>query len=132
MAEQQIDESVLKADKWSRIVALFLAIGTFLLAEQLTGEVQFNMIVAAFAGIGVRLYIPYHASIRVTDPEDGSIQDYEGTGNYHQGAVGAAVVIASAMALAVMVSKPNSTQAYLAGGGVGLVSFVLLRYVLPS
>ena len=132
MAEQQIDESVLKADKWSKIIALFLAIATFLVAEQLTGEVHFNMIVAAFAGIGIRIYIPYHASISVSDPEHAPIQDYEDTGNYHQGAVGAAVVLAAVTALAVMVVDPDSTRAYLAGGGVGIVSFVLLRSVLPS
>ena len=132
MAEQQIDESVIRADRWSKIVALFLAIGTFLVAEQLTAETQFNMIVAAFAGIGIRIYIPYHASISVSGPHQKPIQDYENTGNYHQGAVGAAVLIASVSALAVMVIDPNSGQAYLAGGGVGLISFAVLRYLLPS
>lgn len=130
MVERQIDESVITADRWSKVIALFVAIGTFLVAAQLTEDVQFNMIVAAFAGIGVRIYVPYHASITVPDHEP--IQAYEGTGNYHHGAVGAAVVIASFAALAVMAIAQNSTPALATGAGVGIASALLLRVILPS
>jgi hypothetical protein len=132
MAEQQVDESVVKADRWSRIIALLFAAGLFLVAAQLTADPQFNMIVAAFAGVGVRIYIPYHASIRVADPDHKPIQAYEGTGNYHQGATGGALVVASLFALGVMILEPNSMQALAAGGGAGVVSFLLLNQILPS
>lgn len=132
MPESEIDESVVRADRLSKILALFLALGTYVVASLLTGDSLFNMIVAAFAGIGARIYIPYHASITVPDPDHMPIQAYEGTGNYHQGAVGAAVVLASFVALVVMVVEPVSTTALAAGGGAGVVSFLILRRRLPS
>jgi Kef-type K+ transport system membrane component KefB len=132
MAEQNVDESVVRADRWSRTLALLFAAGLFLVASWLTDDPQFNMIVAAFAGVGLRIYVPYHASIRVADPDHKPIQAYEGTGNYHQGAVGGALVVASLFALAVMVLEPDSTRALAAGGGAGLVSFLLLYQLLPS
>lgn len=132
MSEPRVDESVIRADRWSKIIALFLAVGTFLVAAQVTDDALFNMTVAAFVGIGSRIYIPYHASVRVPDPDHMPIQAYEGTGNYHQGAVGAATVLGSLAALAVMAVAPDSTPALVAGGGVGVALFVLLREVLPS
>lgn len=132
MPEQQVDESVIRADRWSKVLALFFAAGVYLAASQLTGDIQFSMIVAAFAGIGLRIYIPYHASITVSDPDHEPIQAYEGTGNYHQGAVGAAVTLASLLALVVMLIEPNSTPALAAGGGAGVVLFLLLKRFLPS
>lgn len=132
MPEREVDESVLRADRWSKIIALLFAIGTFLAATWLTPDALFNMTVAAFGGIGLRIYIPYHASIRVSDPDHMPIQAYEGTGNYHQGAVGAAVAAASLLALAVMVAVGDSTTALLVGGGVAVAFFLMLGEVLPS
>lgn len=132
MVERRVDESVIRADRWSKVIALFCAVGTFLLASSLTDDAQFSMIVAAFAGIGVRIYVPYHASVTSSDPEQQPIQAYEGTGNYHQGAVGAGVVVAAFVATVVMVVRPDATLATLAGAGTAVVSFVVLRAALPS
>jgi putative flippase GtrA len=132
MVEQQVDESVLRADRRSKIIALLFAAGLFLTASWLTADPQFNMIVAAFAGIGLRIYIPYHASIRVSDPDHEPIQAYEGTGNYHQGAAGGALVVASLVALVAMVVELSSMPALAAGGAVGVITFLLLRKILPS
>lgn len=132
MSDQEVDDSVIKADHWSKIIALFVAIGIYLVGAQLTNDGHFSMIVAAFTGIGVRIYIPYHASILVSDPDHKPIQAYEGSGNYHQGAVGAAVVIASLAALVVMLIEANSTTAFVAGTVVAIASFLLFRLVLPS
>jgi putative flippase GtrA len=131
MVEQQVDESVLRADRRSKIIALLFAAGLFLTASWLTADPQFNMIVAAFAGIGLRIYIPYHASIRVSDPDHEPIQAYEGTGNYHQGAAGGALVVASLVALVAMVVELSSMPALAAGGAVGVITFLLLRKILP-
>ncbi|APW97928.1 hypothetical protein CHINAEXTREME_09100 [Halobiforma lacisalsi AJ5] len=132
MSDRQVDESVIRADRLSKVIALFAAIGTFLVAARMTGDVQFNMIVAAFVGIGVRIYVPYHASITTGDPDHEPIQAYEGTGNYHQGAVGAAVTVAAIAALVAMTLEPDSTRSLVAGAGVGVVSFFALRSLLPS
>jgi len=129
---EEVDESVIRADRWSKVIALFWAAGTFLLASVLTDDPLFNMTVAAFAGIGVRIYVPYHASITAPDPDQRPIQDYEGTGNYHQGAVGVGLVIATLVAVAVAAVAPGITVAAIAATGTGVVAFLALRTVLPS
>lgn len=132
MADQQVDESVVRADRLSKVAALFLAVGVFAAATWSVDDALFSMTVAAFAGIGARIYIPYHASIRVSDPDHGPIQDYEGTGNYHQGAVGAAVVSGALLAFAVAALGTDTNTALLAGGGAAVACFLVLRSVLPS
>ena len=129
---EEVDESVIRADRWSKVIAVLWAGVTFFLASVLTGEPLFSMIVAAFAGIGVRIYVPYHASITAPDPDQRPIQDYEGTGNYHQGAVGAGVVVAATVAVPVAAVGYGSTVALAVGGGVGVVVFLVLRAILPS
>jgi len=132
MSDSEVDESVIRADRLSKVIALFVALAIFLLASQLTDEGLFNMTVAAFAGIGTRIYIPYHASVTVSDPDHEPIQAYEGTGNYHQGAVGAAVVLAAVAALATIVVVQDTWWALGAGLGAGVLLVLLLRPVLPS
>jgi hypothetical protein len=132
MSDSKVDESMIRADRLSKVIALFVALGVFLVAFQLTDDGLFNMIVAAIAGIGTRIYIPYHASVTVSDPDPKPIQDYEGTGNYHQGAVGAAAVLAAVAALATMAVLLDSTLAFGAGVGTGVVLFLLFRGVLPT
>jgi len=132
MSDSEVDESVVRADRWSKVIALFVAIGVFGAASLLTGDGLFNMTVAAVVGIGTRIYIPYHASVTVSDPDHKPIQEYEGTGNYHQGAVGAAAVLASVAAIGAMVVVADSTLALAAGTGVGVALFLVFRTVLPS
>jgi len=129
MSGEQVGESMARADRWSKVIALLAALGLFVLAALLTDDTQFSMIVAAFAGVGVRIYIPYHASVTVAGL-DKPVREYESTANYHQGAAGAAVVLASAFAVLVMVLDPDPWTAYAAGVAAGLVSFVALRAVL--
>jgi hypothetical protein len=131
MSDEGPDESMVRADRWSRVIALFAAIGLFLLSGQLIEDLQFGMITAAFIGIGVRFYIPYHASITVAR-RDEPIQEYEGTGNYHHGAVGAGLVVFSLVALLVMSISPGFWQALGVGVAAGLVAFLVLRSVLPG
>jgi len=130
MADAQVDDSLQRADKWSKIVALFFAMGVFGGATLLTDNVNFNAAVAAFAAIGVRLYIPYHASISA----DASVpsQAMEATGNYHHGAVGGGLVVGSFAALAAMAIEPGFWLALGVGVGAGVLSFLVLRTALPS
>jgi hypothetical protein len=130
MADEQVDESLQRADKWSKTIALFAAMGVFGGATLLTDNVNFNAAVAAFAAIGVRLYIPYHASISAD--ADNPSQAMEATGNYHHGAVGGALVIGSLAALAAMAVEPGFWLALGAGTGSGLLSYLVFRTALPS
>jgi len=132
MADADVGDSVVTVDRWSKILALFVAAGVFLGASALTDDGQFNMIVAAFAGIGARLYIPYHVRISTAGPAIEPLSSYEGTGNYHHGAVGGAVLLGAVVALGVMVVEPNSTPAIGAGGVAGLVAFGIFNRVFPS
>lgn len=132
MANRELDESVIRADRLSKPIALLFAVGVFLVATLLSDDALFNMIVAAFAGIGVRIYIPYHAIVTVDDPDHPSIEEFEVTGNYHHGAVGAAVVVAAAVAIAAIAIEPNTTLALAVGAGSAVVFFFVFRRILPS
>jgi hypothetical protein len=129
--EPQMAESVLTADRWSKIAGLVVAICVFVLAQLTTSDTQFNAIVAAVAGIGIRIYIPYHASLSVTDPDAMSIASHPETGDYHYGAVGLALLVAPFVALGVMIAVASFNLAIVVGILGGLVAFVVLRSVLP-
>lgn len=129
MAEQQVDEKLQRADRFSKYAALFGTLALFGVATQLTDNATFNASIAAFAGVGVRLYIPYHASISA-----GALpsQAHPMTGDYHHGAVGGGLVVGSIAALGVMVVEPNIWIALGAGLGVSVLSYLVLRTALPS
>lgn len=130
MADAQVDESLQRADKWSKIIALFFAMAVFGLATLLTDNVNFNAAIAAFSAIGVRIYIPYHASL--SSGTGVPSQAIEATGNYHHGAAGGALVVGSFAALAAMVIEPGFLLALGVGVGTGVLSFLVLRTALPS
>jgi len=132
MSEPEFDESVVKADKRSKAVALIVAIAAFLLVRELVVDVQFASIVAATAGIGVRLYIPYHASVRVPASDRTSLSEHPTAGAYHHGAAGIGLAVLSVVAAAAFVF----TQGFVTSVGVGIiagvVSYVVLSSVLPT
>lgn len=128
MAEQGFHESVVKADKWSKPIALVVAIAVFLLANRLTADVQFASIVAATAGIGARFYVPYHASVRVPESERVPLHEHPVTGNYHHGAAGLALLIASFATLGAFLIG----HGFLTAVGVGVISGVVLYFVFAS
>jgi hypothetical protein len=132
MGNAELDESVVRVDRLSKVGALLFAAAMFVVASILTADAQFSMIVAAFAGIGLRFYIPYHASISDAVPEMEPLDTYEATGNYHHGAAGVALVVATAVAVIVMVVELDSTPALGVGGVVGVVCFPILHRMLPS
>lgn len=132
MSEQQFHDSVVRADKWSRILALVAAIAVFLLARELAGDVQFASIVAATAGIGTRLYIPYHASVRVPEADRTALHDHPVAGDYHHGGAGLALVAASVVALGVFVLGHGIVIAVGVGGMSGSGAYVVLASALPA
>lgn len=129
--EPRMADSVLTADRRSKVAGLFVALGVYVLAQFTTPDPRFNAIVAAVAGIGIRIYIPYQASRAVTDPDAMTITAHPDTGDYHYGAVGLALLFASVGALGVMGVTEQFNTAVLAGAAVGLVSFGALRSILP-
>ncbi|WP_280586623.1 hypothetical protein [Halorubrum sp. Boch-26] len=132
MSEPEFDESIIRADKRSKVAALIVAIAAFLLARELVVDVQFASIVAATAGIGVRLYIPYHASVRVPASDRTSLSDHPTVGAYHHGAAGIGLVVLSIVAVVAFAF----TQGFVTSVGVGIiagvVSYVGLSSVLPT
>ena len=125
MAEQGFHESVVKADKWSKPIALVVAIAVFLLANRLTAAVQFSSIIAAAVGIGTRFYVPYHASVRVPEPDRIPLHEHPVTGSYHHGAAGLSLVVASFVALGVFLL----VHGFLTAIGVGVIFGVVLYFV---
>lgn len=132
MSDEQIDESVLKADRYSRILAIFVALGVYLVASVLVGEVQFSMIVAAFVAIGGRIYIPYYASKRVSDSSGESVGTRSLPGSYHYGAVSGALVVGPLATIPIAMALEDTTVALGAGIALTVLIFVVLRAVLPE
>ncbi|GAA0507092.1 hypothetical protein SAMN04488066_101265 [Halorubrum aquaticum] len=132
MSEQPFHESVVAADKRSKVIALLVAIAAFLLVRELVDDVQFASIVAATAGIGTRLYIPYHASIRVPEPERTPLSEHPTAGEYHHGAAGIGLVVLSVVAVAAFVFTHGLVTSIGVGIISGVVSYVMLSSALPA
>jgi hypothetical protein len=132
MSEPEFDESVVRADKRSKAVALIVAIAAFLLVRELVVDVQFASIVAATAGIGTRLYIPYHASVRVPESDRTSLSDHPTVGGYHHGAAGIGLVASSAVAVVAFAFTHGFVTSVGVGIIAGVVSYVVLASVLPA
>jgi len=130
MSEGQVGESVLKADRYSKVIAIFVALGTYLAASALVSDQQFAMIVAAFVAIGVRIYVPYHALKRTPDTVADSVEVLPG--NYHYGAVSGALVIGPLFTIPLGMLANDTTIALGAGIGVTVLVYVVLRVVLPK
>lgn len=132
MAEQQVDERLMKADRWSKVIALFFAMGMYGLGMMLTENITFNAAVAAFAAVGVRISIPYYVGVSEAGLNQVPSQAHPDAGKYHHGAVGGALILGSFVALAAMSVEPSTYPAFGSGIATGIVSFLLLRVVLPS
>ncbi|WP_123624016.1 hypothetical protein [Halorubrum sp. CSM-61] len=132
MSEPEFDESVVRADKRSKVIALIVAITAFLLIRELVGDVQFASIAAATAGIGTRLYIPYHANVRVPESDRTSLSEHPTAGAYHHGAAGIGLVILSVVAVVAFAVTHGFATSVGVGIIAGVVSYVMLASVLPA
>jgi len=132
MSEPEFDESVVRADKRSKAIALIVAIAAFLLVGEFVADVQFASIVAATAGIGARLYIPYHASVRVPESARTSLSEHPAAGAYHHGAAGIGLVVLSVVAVAAFAFTHGFVTSVGVGIIAGVVSYVGLSSVLPT
>ncbi|SMO52217.1 hypothetical protein [Halorubrum cibi] len=132
MSEGSFHESVVAADRWSKVLALVVAIGVFLAVRELVGDVQFSSIVAATAGIGARLYVPYHASVRVPEPERRPLSEHPTAGNYHHGAAGLALIATSVVAVGVFEFGHGVVTAVGVGVICGSGAYLLCASALPT
>ncbi|WP_135663177.1 hypothetical protein [Halorhabdus rudnickae] len=132
MADQSVDEALQKADRWSKVIALGVAIAGYVVASQVTANPQFNATIAAFGGIGVRIYVPYHVSVFGSISEKVPSQAHSETGNYHHGAVGAGLIVGSTSALVVMAVLTEYYAALVAGVVIATGTFLALRAYLPG
>ena len=132
MSEQPFHESVVAADKRSKVLALFVAIGVFLAVLRLVDDVQFSSIVAATAGIGARLYVPYYASMRVPEADRTPLSEHPATGEYHHGAACLALMIASIVAIVGFGLGHGLVTSVGVGGISGSIAYVVLASALPS
>jgi hypothetical protein len=131
MSDVQFSTRVRKADRWSKAIALFVAMGVFAGSIWLTSAPQFSSITAAFAGIGVRFFIPYRVSMSIPAEERESIEDHPMAGSFHHGAVGGALVVGSLATVAIMVIALGSTPSLAIGAVLTGMSYVLLDELLP-
>lgn len=131
MSDVQFSERVRKADRWSKFIALLVAMGIFVVSVWLTEDTQLSSISAAGAGIGARFVIPYWVSQSMPEEERVSIEEHPGTGNYHHGAVGGALLLGSLIMIGVLASTgETNTTLWLSFTATGVL-YVILAEVLP-
>jgi hypothetical protein len=130
MSGTGIAESVERADNLSKVAALFLALGTYFLTNYLTADMNFSLIIAAVAAIGVRFFIPHWVSANLENPAENGIHAHPATGNFHHGAVGLALVIGAVIAVVVILTGIGSTLSLVGGGVASAFSFPILKTVL--
>jgi len=131
MSEVQFSPRVRKADRWSKVIALLIAMGVFAGSLWLTDEPQLSSITAAGVGIGARFYIPYWASLSVPADERVSIEEHPGAGNFHHGAAGVALMVGSLGTVGLMLLEQNTTVALLLGLPATGALYFLLTELLP-
>lgn len=131
MSDVQLSERMVQADRLSKVIALVVAMVVFAGSLWLTDAQYVSSIAAAGAGIGSRFLIPYCVSLTVPEGEGVSIEEHPGTGNYHHGAVGAALLLGSIVTVGILLQTGNTNLTL----GLGLVAmgflFVISSEFLP-
>jgi len=124
MSEVEFPQRVQKANQWSKVVALFVAMGLFTASVLLTDEIQASSITAATAGIGARFLIPYQISQMVPEDKRIPIEEHPAAGNFHHGAVGVGLLVGAVVTTVAMAFFFESTFSLAIGGvAAGLVYF---------
>jgi hypothetical protein len=129
---EEVQEAMLKADRWSKILAIFGALGGYIAGSLLVGNVEFGLIVAALVGIGVRLSVPYHAGRAVTEDEGSALSEFPMAGDYHHGAVGGALIVGPLVTVVVAMLEPDLVVVGAVGALVTGLVFAVLQFALPK
>lgn len=131
LTEIQFSEQVQKADQYSKVAALGVAMALFAASYWATAEPQFSSIVAAMAGIGTRFFIPYQVSLSVPEEKRVSIKDHPATGDFHHGAAGIGLVVGSVAAVGLLIGPLVSEFSLVVGGVIACMCYILLGDYLP-
>jgi hypothetical protein len=131
MSDVEFSAQLRRADRWSKVAALLVAMGLFVGTLWLTNAPQFSSITAAFAGIGTRFLIPYRVNLMIRAEDRTSIEEDPSAGNFHHGAVGGALVSGSLATVALMLFVLNSTPSLVMGGVLTAMAYVILDELLP-
>jgi hypothetical protein len=131
MSDVQLSDRMIRADRLSKVLALVVAMVFFVGSLWLTEAQYISSIAAAGVGIGARFLLPYGVSLTVPEGEGVSIEDHPGTGNYHHGAVGAALLLGSLVMVGVL-AETGETNLTLALGLIAMgFLFVIFSELLP-
>jgi len=132
MTEPTFHDSVKQADRWSKVAALVAAVVAFVSIRSIVTDAQFASVIAAAMGIAVRLYIPYHANLRIPEAERTPLADHPAVGEYHHGAAGLGLFVSSLVAVGAFVATHALVTAVGVGVITGGVGYVLFLSVLPD
>jgi len=132
MTEPTFHDSVKQADRWSKVAALVAAVVAFVSIRSIVTDAQFASVIAAAMGIAVRLYIPYHANLRIPEAERTPLADHPAVGEYHHGAAGLGLFVSSLVAVGTFVATHALVTAVGVGVIAGGVGYVLFLSVLPD
>jgi hypothetical protein len=132
MTEPTFHDSVKQADRWSKVAALVAAVVAFVSIRSIVTDAQFASVIAAAMGIAVRLYIPYHANLRIPEAERTPLADHPAVGEYHHGAAGLGLFVSSLVAVGAFVATHALVTAVGVGVIAGGVGYVLFLSVLPD
>ena len=131
MSDVQLSDRMIRTDRLSKVLALVVAMVFFVGSLWLTEAQYISSIAAAGVGIGARFLLPYGVSLTVPEGEGVSIEDHPGTGNYHHGAVGAALLLGSLVMVGVL-AETGETNLTLALGLIAMgFLFVIFSELLP-
>jgi hypothetical protein len=131
MSDVEFSGRMARADRWSKLLALVVAMGVFLASNWLVTDPQFSSITAAFAGIGARFLIPYHVSLSIPPEERTSIEEHPMAGGFHHGAVGGALSVGSLVTTGLAAAVLDTTPSLVMGGLFTAMAYVALEELLP-
>lgn len=115
-----------------QMLALFAALVTYVGGSLLVGSAAFGLLAAAIVGIGVRIYLLYHVSRKESETRGSNIGNLPTTGDYHYGAVGAALVLGPVVTAPIAMVQPNVLLAIGAGAVATVLIYAVTRVALPK
>ncbi len=131
MSDVEFSARLRRADRWSKVLALVVAMGFFVGSTRLVADPQFSSITAAFAGIGVRFLVPYQVSLSIPPDERTAIEEDPTAGEFHHGAVGGALVAGSLVTTGLLAFVLESTPSLVVGGLLTVLCYLVLAELLP-
>lgn len=131
MSDDRFAETVVRADERSKAVAVAVTLVVLLFGVRVLENLEFASIAAISVGIGTRMIIPYSASLSIPPAQRVPVDEHPAAGAYHHGAMGGALLLAGAVAIATMYVTVDYTVALGSAILGGAVTFLVLSRTLP-